>query len=95
MRRQGRWLQIFLVLLVVLGSGAWVFNPSQEPGRGIMWDRYQTQKTQEREAAVARQNYCPTSGLCHPPGQRSAQTCPGGPGRHHDRDHHLHHPDPG
>jgi hypothetical protein len=62
MLQKGRWLRLALMALVILGSGAWVFNPSQEPGRGLVWDRYQTQRIQEREQAVARQNYCPTGG---------------------------------
>jgi hypothetical protein len=57
-----RWLGVLLVLGIVMGGGGWVFNPSGEPGKGIVWTRYQTQKTEEREAAVARQNYCPTGG---------------------------------
>jgi len=51
-----------LVALLVLGSGGWVFNPSQKPGGGIVWDRYQTQKIWEREQALERHNYCPTGG---------------------------------
>ncbi len=57
-----RWLWTLVILLVVLGGGGWVFNPSGEPGKGIVWDRFQTQQTQEREATIARHNYCPTGG---------------------------------
>jgi len=57
-----RWLGILLVGLMVFGAGGWVFNPSQKPGRGIVWDRWQTQKRQAREEVVARYNYCPTGG---------------------------------
>ena len=62
MARERLWLWILLILLAVLGGGGWVFNPSNKPGGGIVWDRYQTQKTEERERAVARHNYCPTGG---------------------------------
>lgn len=57
-----RWWQFFVVMLLVLGGSGWVFNPSGEPGRGIVWNQFQTQQTQEREAAIARHNYCPTGG---------------------------------
>lgn len=62
MTREYRWLGILLVALMVFGVGGWVFNPSQKPGRGIVWTRWQTQKQQAREEAVARHNYCPTGG---------------------------------
>jgi len=62
MRRARRWLEILLVVLVVLGGSGWVFNPSNKPGGGVVWTRYQTQKSQAREEAVARNNYCPTGG---------------------------------
>jgi hypothetical protein len=62
MAQKQRWLWTLVILLVVLVGSGWVFNPSGEPGKGIVWDRYQTQKTEEREAAVARHNYCPTGG---------------------------------
>ena len=57
-----RWWQFFVVMLLVLGGSGWVFNPSGEEGRGIVWNQFQTQQTQEREAAIARHNYCPTGG---------------------------------
>jgi len=57
-----RWLGFILVVLMILGGGGWVFNPSNKPGGGIVWNRFQTQKIQEREAAVAKHNYCPTGG---------------------------------
>ena len=62
MSRGRRWLGILLVLFMVLGGSGWVFNPSKKPGRGVVWTRYQTQKQQAREDAVARYNYCPTGG---------------------------------
>ena len=62
MSRERRWLGILLVLCVVFGGSGWVFNPSQKPGRGVVWTRYQTEKRQAREDAVARYNYCPTGG---------------------------------
>ena len=62
MTQQRRWLVIFVIVLLVLGGSGWTFNPSGEPGKGIVWDRYQTQKTEEREATIARHNYCPTGG---------------------------------
>jgi len=62
MRGKQRWLGMLLVGLMVFGAGGWVFNPSQKPGRGIVWDRWQTQKRQAREEVVARYNYCPTGG---------------------------------
>ncbi len=62
MRGEYRWLGMLLVVLMVLGAGGWVFNPSNKPGRGIVWTRWQTQKQQAREEAVARHNYCPTGG---------------------------------
>ena len=57
-----RWLGLLVVVLMVLGTGGWTFNPSGEPGRGFVWNRFQTQKVDEREAAVAKHNYCPTGG---------------------------------
>ena len=57
-----RWLWLCLIVLLILGGTGWVFNPSNKPGGGIVWDRYQTQKVEEREVTVARQNYCPTGG---------------------------------
>jgi hypothetical protein len=62
MQRTQRFFGVLLVAAMVLGSGGWVFNPSQKPGRGVVWTRYQTEKKQSREAAVARENYCPTGG---------------------------------
>ncbi len=62
MAQKQRWLRTLVILLVVLGGGGWVFNPSGEPGKGIVWDRFQTQEIQQREAAIARHNYCPTGG---------------------------------
>ena len=62
MRRKYRWLGLLLVALMVFGASGWVFNPSNKPGRGIVWTRWQTQKQQEREEVVARHNYCPTGG---------------------------------
>lgn len=62
MQRRQRLFAVLLVVALALGSGGWVFNPSQKPGRGITWTRYQTEKQQTREEAVARQNYCPTGG---------------------------------
>jgi hypothetical protein len=62
MLQERRWLGLLLVVLMVLGGGGWVFNPTNKPGGGIVWDRFQTQKIQEREAAVAKDNYCPTGG---------------------------------
>ncbi|MEJ2092072.1 MAG: hypothetical protein P8X65_07735 [Syntrophobacterales bacterium] len=62
MSMERRWLGILLVVLLVLGGSGWVFNPSQKPGRGLVWTRWQTQKKQAREEAVARHNYCPSGG---------------------------------
>jgi hypothetical protein len=60
--RGERWLGLLLIMLMVFGVSGWVFNPSQKPGRGVVWTRYQTEKRQAREEAVARHNYCPTGG---------------------------------
>ena len=62
MLQQRRWFGVLLVVLMILGSSGWVFNPTKQPAGGIVWDRFQTQKIQEREAAVAKHNYCPTGG---------------------------------
>lgn len=62
MAGEHRWLGILLIFLLVSGATGWVINPSQKPGRGVVWTRYQTQKRQAREEAVARYNYCPTGG---------------------------------
>jgi hypothetical protein len=62
MQRTQRFFGALLVVTLALGVGGWVFNPSQKPGRGITWTRYQTEKKQSREEAVARENYCPTGG---------------------------------
>ena len=62
MRGEYRWLGMLLVVLMVLGAGGWVFNPSNKPGRGIVWTRWQTQKKEAREAVAARKNYCPSGG---------------------------------
>ena len=35
---------------------------TNKPAGGIVWDRYQTQKIEERETTIARHNYCPTGG---------------------------------
>jgi len=62
MAQQRQWWLIFLILLMVLGGSGWTFNPSGEPGKGITWNRFQTQQTEEREATIASHNYCPTGG---------------------------------
>ena len=62
MSMERRWLGILLVALLAFGGSGWVFNPSKKPGHGVVWTRWQTQKQQAREAAVARYNYCPTGG---------------------------------
>jgi hypothetical protein len=62
MVQERRWVGLLLVVLMVLGGGGWVFNPGNQPAGGIVWNRFQTQKIQEREAAVAKHNYCPTGG---------------------------------
>jgi hypothetical protein len=62
MSPERRWLGILLIVLLILGGSGWVFNPSKKPGRGVVWTRWQTQKQQEREEAVARHNYCPSGG---------------------------------
>ena len=62
MRRKQSWLRIMLVVLAVLGGSGWIFQSAQKPGGGVRWTRYQTQKEQAREQAVARYNYCPTGG---------------------------------
>ncbi len=62
MCQQRRWLGFLLVMLMILGGGGWVFNPTNQPAGGFVWNRFQTQKTDEREAAVAKHNYCPTGG---------------------------------
>jgi hypothetical protein len=62
MPRKPRCLGAIFVVIMVLGVGGWVFNPSQKPGGGVTWTRYQTEKKLAREEAVARENYCPTGG---------------------------------
>lgn len=62
MPRKHRWLWIMLVLLMVFGGSGWIFKPLKEPGSRVRWTRYQTEKRQAREQAVARYNYCPTGG---------------------------------
>jgi hypothetical protein len=62
MRGEYRWLGMLLVVLLILGAGNWVFNPSQKEGRGIVWTRWQTQKKQAREEVASRKNYCPSGG---------------------------------
>jgi hypothetical protein len=62
MWQERRWLGLLLVVLMMLGGGGWVFNPTNQPAGGFVWSRFQTQKIQEREAAVAKHNYCPTGG---------------------------------
>jgi hypothetical protein len=62
MWQQRRWSGLLVVVLMIFATGGWTFNPSGEPGRGLTWNRFQTQKIDEREAAVAKHNYCPTGG---------------------------------
>jgi hypothetical protein len=62
MWQQRRWLGLLVVVLMIFGSGGWVFNPTNKSAGGFVWNRFQTQKLDEREAAVAKHNYCPTGG---------------------------------
>jgi|UniRef100_A0A7V6DPB0 hypothetical protein len=56
------WLGLLVVALMMFGSGGWVFNPANKPAGGFVWSRFQTQKIQEEEASLAKNNYCPTGG---------------------------------
>jgi hypothetical protein len=62
MWQQRRWLGLLVVVLMTLGGGGWVFNPTNKPAGGFVWNRFQTQRINEQEAAVAKHNYCPTGG---------------------------------
>jgi hypothetical protein len=62
MWQQRRWLGLLVVVLLTFGSGGWVFNPTNKPAGGFVWNRFQNQRIQEEEASLAKHNYCPTGG---------------------------------
>jgi hypothetical protein len=76
MRSKIRWVVLVTVALGLVsvsggwdstfgqaGPGNWEFfaTPTRNPTEP-RWGTYKTEMRQEREAAVAKQNYCPTSG---------------------------------
>jgi hypothetical protein len=40
MWQQRRWLGLLMVVLMILGSGGWVFNPTNKPAGGFTWNRF-------------------------------------------------------
>ncbi len=53
---------LFFCIFLTLSGLAACYRPVQTPIGEVVWTRYQQEKRLTREEAVARHNYCPTSG---------------------------------